>query len=61
MSAAQTQAYEQGRGARRGTLARRDNPFPRGDAKHDAWDQGYRDQKALDYTTAYGIQPEKTS
>ena len=53
MSAASTQAYEEGRRARRGGKARADNPFPEGDAKREAWASGYRDQKALDYTAAY--------
>lgn len=62
MTAAATQAYEEGRGARRAGKARRDNPFPSGDAKHEAWLSGYRDQKALDYTTAYStIQQPRTA
>jgi len=60
MSAALSQANEEGRGARRAGKSRSDNPFPRGDEKHDAWLEGYRDQKQLQFLTAYSTQGAPT-
>lgn len=56
MSAATSQAYEEGRGARRAGKGRRDNPFKSDDDKHGAWNDGYRAQKQEQFTAAYSTQ-----